>query len=104
VPSVKKFGKDGLEIFNTLKRIAIETEATARDFHQEHTNLDDTNCYFRFNVPDGLAEIGLEEVSESSTIVDATQYYLASEVVHKQVKMCAKALGERECLFDFTYC
>ena len=102
VPSMKKFGKDGLEIFQTLKRIATETEATARDFHQEHTDLDESNRYFRFNVPDGLAEVGLDEVSESSTIVDGTQYYLANELVHKQVKTCAKALGEREGLFDFA--
>ena len=102
VPSMKKFGKDLLEVFQTLKRIATETEVTARGFHQEHTDLDDTDRYFRFNVPDGLAEIGLEEVSESSTIVDATQYYLANELIHKQVKTCAKALGEREGLFDFA--
>ncbi|OCL01567.1 FabD/lysophospholipase-like protein [Glonium stellatum] len=102
VPSMKKFGKDGLEIFQTLKRIATETEATARDFHQEHTDLDDTERYFRFNVPDGLAEVGLEEISESNTIVDGTQYYLAGELAHKQVKKCIKALGEREGLFDYT--
>jgi hypothetical protein len=102
VPSLKNFGKDGIEIFQTLKHIATETEATARDFHQEHTALDDSDRYFRFNTPDGTANVGSEEVLESSTIADGTQYYLANELVHKQVKMCAKALGEREGLFDFA--
>ena len=102
VPSVKKFGKDAIDVFNTLKRIALETETTAREFHQEHTDLDDSDCYFRFNVPDGLAEIGLEEVSEMSTIIDATQYYLEGEVVYKSLRKCAKALGIRECMTDFT--
>jgi predicted acylesterase/phospholipase RssA len=102
VPSIKKFGKDAIDIFNTLKGIATETENTARSFHQEHSHLDDSNQYFRFNVPDGLAEIGLEEVSESSTIVASTEYYLEGEVIHKYIKMCAKALGERECSLDFS--
>jgi hypothetical protein len=102
VPSLKNLGKDGPEIFQMLKHIATETEATARDFHQEHTALDDSDRYFRFNAPDGIANVGLGEVLESSTIVDGTQCYLANELVYEQVKTCAKALGEREGLFDFA--
>jgi hypothetical protein len=102
VPSVKKFGKDAVDIFNTLKRIALETETTAREFHQEHTDLDDSDRYFRFNVPDGLAEIGLEEISEISMIVDTTQYYLEGEVVYKLLKKCARALSQRECMAEFV--
>ncbi|KAK2793669.1 hypothetical protein FQN51_001181 [Onygenales sp. PD_10] len=91
VPSIKKFGKDGLDIFHTLKRLATETEATARDFLQEHSELDDSNRYFRFNVPDGLSEIGLEEIAESTAIVEATHYYLANEIIQKQIKACITA-------------
>jgi hypothetical protein len=103
VPSVKKFGKDAIDVFNTLKRIAVETEKAAREFHQEHTDLDDSDRYFRFNVPDRLTDIGLEEISEISTIVDATQYYLEGEVVYKLLRKCAKALGVRKCKSDFTW-
>ena len=102
VPSVKKFGQDVIEVFNTIKAIATETENTARIVHREHSDLDDIRQYFRFNVPDSLAEIGLDEVSESSTIVDATEHYLAGEVVYKQIRICAKSLGERQCLDDFS--
>ncbi|KAK2791301.1 hypothetical protein FQN52_004978 [Onygenales sp. PD_12] len=98
VPSIKKFGKDGLDIFHTLKRLATETEATARDFLQEHSELDDSNRYFRFNVPDGLSEIGLEEIAESTAIVEATHYYLANETIQKQIKACARVLGQKECI------
>ncbi|KAK2807307.1 hypothetical protein FQN50_005461 [Emmonsiellopsis sp. PD_5] len=101
VPPVKKFGNDGLDIFHTLKRLATETEATARGFLQEHSELDDSNRYFRFNVPDGLSEIGLDEVAESAAIVEATHYYLANETIQKQIKTCARVLGQKECITAF---
>ena len=97
VPSVKKFGVNIIEIFHTLKRISTESETTARQFHQEHSNLDENSRYFRFNVPDGMAEIGLEDLSEISTIVASTDYYLESESTYRQVKICAKLLSERNC-------
>ena len=105
VPSVKKFGEEGkfgLKIFKTLKDIATETEDTARAFHREHTRLDDENKYFRFNVPDGLGEVGLEEVSEINSVVAQTRRYLEGEAVHKQIRVCARVLHERECASTFA--
>lgn len=95
IPSLKKFGKGILDLGKSLLSIATETETTAELFHQEHSNLDDEGRYFRFNVPDGLADIGLEETSEKNTIVDMTDHYLSTATVHKRIKMCAKALAER---------
>lgn len=102
VPSLKKFGKGILDLGKLLLSIATETETTAELFHQEHSNLNDEGRCFRFNVPDGLADIGLEETSEKNTIVDMTDHYLSTETVHKRIKMCAKVLAERICASNFA--
>ncbi|OCL12102.1 FabD/lysophospholipase-like protein [Glonium stellatum] len=102
VPSLKKFGKGIVDLGKSLLSIATETETTAELFHQEHSKLDNEGRYFRFNAPDGLADIGLEETSKKNTIADMTDHYLSTETVHKHVKMCAKALAERVCASNFA--
>ncbi|KAE8148896.1 acyl transferase/acyl hydrolase/lysophospholipase [Aspergillus avenaceus] len=62
-------------------------------FIQEHTELDDEDRLFRFDVPNGLAEIAMDDIGELSTIVDATESYLERELVYKQVRRCAAALS-----------
>ncbi|KAL4880540.1 acyl transferase/acyl hydrolase/lysophospholipase [Aspergillus karnatakaensis] len=77
----------------TSDAAVVDPEVETNKFIQEHSELDDEGRLFRFDVPNGLAEIGLDDVSEMETIVDATQDYLAKELVYKQVRRCGKALG-----------
>lgn len=76
----------------TLKRIAVDTEVTAREFEAEHPDLVASKRYFRFSVPEGLKEIGLEEVDKMGAIADVTREYMGKGVVREQVKMCARVL------------
>ncbi len=68
-------------------------EVETNKFTQEHSELDDDGRLFRFDVPNGLAEIELDAVGEMETIVDATQDYLGKELVYKQVRRCGRALA-----------
>ncbi|KAL2858486.1 acyl transferase/acyl hydrolase/lysophospholipase [Aspergillus pseudoustus] len=72
---------------------AADPEVETNKFIQEHSELDDDGRLYRFDVPNGLAEIELDSIAEIETIVDATQEYLAKELVYKQVRRCGKALA-----------
>ncbi|KAI9810451.1 MAG: hypothetical protein M1827_006227 [Pycnora praestabilis] len=101
VPSLKPFGSSLVEIGKTLVQIATETERTAETFHRGHSELDDDNRYFRFNVLRGLEGIGLEDTSQKNVITAATSRYTESEAIVKQMKLCGKNLLTRE--YDGLY-
>ena len=94
VPSIEPFGTDLLDIGHSLVRISTETEKTAELFQRTHSNLDDSNRYFRFNVHHGLEKIALEDSSQKDTIMAVTNRYLESQDTFKQIKRCASNLGE----------
>jgi hypothetical protein len=95
------FGDNLLEVANTLKLIATETESTAELFAREHYNMDEESRYFRFNVMNGLEHIGLEEHQKRDDIAAATRQYVESQAVLKQIEACVDALSERECASTF---
>ena len=70
--------------------MATETEATAESFHRGHSELDDNGQYFRFNVTNGLEDVGLEEGAKKKEIMAATRSYVESEAVRRQVSRCGK--------------
>ncbi|KAF2802729.1 FabD/lysophospholipase-like protein [Mytilinidion resinicola] len=102
VPSVRAFGGSLLEIGETLKAMATETETTAEAFLRRYTRLHSEERYFRFNVLSGLGDIGLEEAAKRPEIVTATRRYLSSEEPKKNLENCAKNLRFRECMIDLT--
>ncbi|KAL4963050.1 uncharacterized protein BDV14DRAFT_177410 [Aspergillus stella-maris] len=71
----------------------IDPEIEADKFVQEHSELDDDGRLFRFDVPNGLGDIALDDLDEVDTVVDATKVYLGKELVYKQVRRCAAALA-----------
>jgi hypothetical protein len=102
IPSLKPYGDSLLEIGKTLKAVATETEMTAESFHRAHSDLDDGNRYFRFNVAHGLEDIGLEDAAQKNRIMAATTRYVALESVMKQMKLCGNNLSTRECASTFA--
>lgn len=94
VPDLKEFGNDHLAISKTLLDMSTETQTTATEFHRPHSDLDDEMKYYRFNVPRGLAAIGLEEVEKAARIKELTDVYLEEQSVFQAIRRCAKMLGE----------
>jgi hypothetical protein len=78
---VEPFRTGLLEIGDTLVRISTETEKTAELFQQTHSDLEDSNRYFRFNIRNGLEKIGLEDSSQRDTIVAVTQRYIEADAL-----------------------
>ncbi|MCJ1261629.1 hypothetical protein MMC22_001495 [Lobaria immixta] len=96
VPSVEPFRTGLLEIGETLVRISTETEQTAESFQRSHSELDDSDRYFRFNVRNGLEHIALEDSSQRGDIMTLTERYVQSQDVFKLMKRCGRCLAERE--------
>ncbi|OBT70958.1 hypothetical protein VF21_10052, partial [Pseudogymnoascus sp. 05NY08] len=58
--------------------------------------LDDKGRYYRFNVLRGLEDIGLEESKRKNEIIAATDRYVASQAVFKQMKACGNSLADKQ--------
>lgn len=97
VPSLTPFKGDLVGIGQSLLAIATETEKTAERFSRDKLRLDDMGRYFRFNVLRGLENIGLEESKRKNAIIAATDRYIESQTVFKQMKTCADRMSGREC-------
>ena len=97
VPSLTPFKDDLVGIGESLLAIATETEKTAERFCRDKSGLDDTGRYYRFNVLRGLEDIGLEDIKRKNAIIAATDRYIESQAVFKQIKACADNMSGREC-------
>lgn len=78
----------------TLVNLATETEKTARIFAENHPDFraEGRERYFRFNVSDGLQDVGLEEYQKTGQLAAATTRYLNRYEVLKDLKASIKSL------------
>ncbi len=83
----------------TLVKIATETEATAKNFIARYRGHYDTGRYFRFNVEQGLQEVGLAEYTERGKIEGVTETYLDGQVVEFWVRDCVANLVQKQCTY-----
>lgn len=97
IPNSRPVRDDIFGIWTTLTNLATETERTAQRFHRDKSDLYDEGRYFRFNVDQGLQEIGLEEAKKKGEIAQATRDYIESQTVFRQMQACANNLAGREC-------
>ncbi|KAL9102290.1 MAG: hypothetical protein Q9187_009143, partial [Circinaria calcarea] len=91
IPTLRAFGKSLKELGVTLIAMATESQKTAQTFQQAHSELEKSQRYYRFNVPGGLNDVGLDEVKKKDTIVAATKDYLEGEAFN-HLADCARQL------------
>ena len=84
----------------TLKEIATETEKTAEIFAKGHRDLGSQQRYFRFNVDQGLQQVGLEEYKRVKEIVSATSLYMESQHMQLRTRDCSEAMKNKECMLE----
>jgi hypothetical protein len=85
-------GDGSVEIIKSLETIVTDTEETAKMFANEVTDmpLSEKPDYFRFNVDQGLENIGLEEWKESGKLTEASNAYLRAH--RREIESCAGVL------------
>ncbi|KAK6430052.1 hypothetical protein LTR95_013797 [Oleoguttula sp. CCFEE 5521] len=78
-----------LELVRALADMITDCKATAMEVDEKFRNTPDT--YFRFNVDQGLQDVGLEEWKEMGAIISKTESYLVG--VKHVVARAVRALG-----------
>jgi predicted acylesterase/phospholipase RssA len=80
-------------IVETMSKILMQTERTAGDFYQSHTDMVNDDLLFRFRVTHGLADVGLKGYNKVPHITDATETYLDHGGTRKKLTSCIKKLS-----------
>jgi hypothetical protein len=88
----------------TLVELATETERTASKFAGRWKAHLFAKRYFRFNVQQGLQDIGLAEYQKEGAIEVATVEYLEEAEQSIRVQECARNLKQKQSVYieDFT--
>ncbi|KAI9923368.1 hypothetical protein MW887_009938 [Aspergillus wentii] len=94
----KKAMEDNLLKFmsKTLPELTTQTEQTEKRFIAKWRQHYDGKRYFRFNVEQGLQEVGLAEYQEQGLIEAATEGYLDHQAVVFQVRNCIRNLESKQ--------
>lgn len=97
----KKALEDNLLKFlsKTLVDIATETEKTAIKFIERWAQHFDGRRYFRFNVHQGLQDVGLAECQQQGAIEAATDEYLDDQEQRFRVRDCVLNLKQKQSLY-----
>lgn len=94
----KKAIEDNLSKFlsKTLMDIATETEKTATKFIERWAQHFDEKRYFRFNVHQGLQDVGLAECQQQGAIEAATDEYLDDQEQRSRLRDCVLNLKQKQ--------
>lgn len=82
----------------TLVEIVTDSERTAEQFISQYRGLFSEGRYFRFNVQQGLQNVGLSEHKEEGAIRAATDRYLVSQEQKHRVRNCTLTLKQKRSL------
>ncbi len=88
-----RFGRKVKQIVESLKKIATETEDTAKSFLRGSGRaMANKGCYYRFTVPN-LGTIGLEEWKENAKITSLTEDYVDHPETAPKTEACIGKLS-----------
>jgi hypothetical protein len=87
-----------------LAALVTETESTERKFIARWSKHFDEKRYFRFNVDQGLQDVGLAEYLKQGTIEAATDSYLTHMAQKFRVRDCILNLRQKQSVYieDFA--
>ena len=102
-PTLGDFAPTVKDLGARLVHVATETQETAVQFYNDRrSDLVEESRYYRFNVDQGLANVGLEEAQKKAIIIRATKEYLRDGETFDKMGMCVGKLASRQCLSSFA--
>lgn len=105
-PGTSEIADKPWKIAEALKNIATQTENTDRVFALQHQDLlGQERRHFRFDVDQGLQNVGVEEYKRQGEIINATAKYLNDHhLVRIQFQDCVSNLSRKEYMLidDFS--
>ncbi|PYH43058.1 FabD/lysophospholipase-like protein [Aspergillus saccharolyticus JOP 1030-1] len=87
----------------SLPELTTQTERTEREFISRWRQHYDSKRYFRFNVEQGLQDVGLAEYQDQGLIEAATQEYLDHQTVNFRVRDCIQNLESKKNATDLSF-
>ncbi|KAG5790214.1 hypothetical protein H9Q69_010714 [Fusarium xylarioides] len=89
-------------LIRAVVKILTDSEDTAEEFFKSPfgRQLESSGRYFRFNVPQGLQTLKLDEWKETEKLNAATTEYLSKSGTGSLVKLCAQALSDPDALLN----
>ncbi|TIA50982.1 FabD/lysophospholipase-like protein [Aureobasidium pullulans] len=91
-------GVPGL-LSKTVPSIALETEATERKFIARWARHLDEKRYFRFNVEQGLQDVGLAEFKMKGDIKGVSEAYLTHTGQKSRVRDCIENMSTKQSVY-----
>lgn len=99
-PSKKAFKESMVKFLSeTVVDIATQTDNTEKKFIARWAKQFDEKRYFRFNVLNGLQNVGLHEYKMAGTIESATEDYLTHVAQKFRVGDCIHNLGQKQSVY-----
>ncbi|KAF4454063.1 hypothetical protein F53441_3348 [Fusarium austroafricanum] len=88
------FPSDLTRVLKRAIKMATDSQEIADRFSRSPTGLELANLdrYFRFNVPQGMEDLKLDEFEEADRMKALALYYLSNEDIGRAVTKCARAL------------
>ena len=83
----------------TVVQIATETENTEKRFIARWAKHFDEKRYFRFNVDQGLQNIGLDEYKKKGAVEAATEGYISHQAQKFRVRDCIQNLRLKQSVY-----
>ena len=87
----------------TMVAVVTETEKTARKFIARWASEYEDKQYFRFNVDQGLQDVGLAEYKEAALIEAATERYLNHTERKTLLRDCVQNLSRKQSVYIDTF-
>jgi hypothetical protein len=96
---LQEFGDSIRDVGKALVAISTNSALIANNFRQRHPKLftHPSRVAFRFDVTQGLEEVGLEKAEKIPTIEAATRRYISYEDVFVDIELCAQTLRSTSC-------
>jgi calcium-independent phospholipase A2-gamma len=95
-PLLESFGESLKAVGRSIIKIATETQRTAIRFHNNHEDLFNQDRAFRFDPPDIVNEVGLEDASKKAIIAARTEHYGNDPETRNRLRRFKQTAGEEQ--------
>ena len=94
VPELNSVPGSALGVLLTSVKMLLDSERIARSFESKERGRDlrETDRYFRFNVPQGMHDLKLDDYEEIHRMQAVTDHYLETPSVGTSLQRCAQVL------------
>lgn len=99
IPSLEQFGNTPVAVAKSLIAIATDCENDHEEFismHPEMCREGEARLYYRFSVPRGMGDIGLESAEKIGIIKATTRHYVRHPEVARELDLASQRLAAGE--------